>query len=669
MVSISKIITLSALVVSAVSLAVPFGSAGAAPVVGFQAGRIIDDAVFTAKDSMNAGQIQSFLNSKVPNCDTNGTQPSEYGGGTRAQWGQAKYGQSTFICLKDYSEGGKSAAQIIYDKAQAYSINPQVLIVLLQKEQGLVTDTWPLNIQYRSATGYGCPDTAPCDSQYYGLSNQLDWSAKMFRAIMNASPTWYTPYVLGNNFIRWSPSSSCGGGTVNIQNRATQALYNYTPYQPNQSALEAGYGMGDSCGAYGNRNFYLYFTDWFGPTNIGQYSSPVYRAMTSGQIYVVINNQKFYVPSFDTLVNYGLHTQPITSMPDSYFAGLADGGTLTNLGRKQYDPSGAVFFYDDGKAYHVQSPEQCTAWGLECFNSAIAKSLPNELMDRYMKSGGALPNTVRVQDNGAFTFSGGKKRAIIGYYSNLAYNTAGAPYIKAHNLPQPYGKVILDDRYVVKFGNNPSMYLHDRGQLHPITDMKDFDNWALYNLGGSNISQSNDDDPLPRTDPLRTLGKNADGQTYLVANGQKFSLGSRLNDFNNVPVTNFSYGGSQLDRLPSGGPVKDLFRAQRSGEFFTVTNGTKRTFASFPDMYSLGFNPTNSINAPQQLADSLVYAGLSLPSNKIIKVTGTDDLRLIRGGSYYLLTRTDHPGIDYSNGLNVDIQTGNLYPYAGIYQP
>ncbi len=23
--------------------------------------------------------------------------------------------------------------------------------------------------QYRSATGYGCPDTAPCDSKYYGL--------------------------------------------------------------------------------------------------------------------------------------------------------------------------------------------------------------------------------------------------------------------------------------------------------------------------------------------------------------------------------------------------------------------------------------------------------------------------------------------------------------------
>ena len=231
---------------------------------GFNAGKIIDDSVFTNQSTMSVAQIQTFLNSKVPTCDTYGTKPSEYGGGTRAQWGQANYGQSTFICLKDYTENGKSSAQIIYDTAQSFSINPQVLIVLLQKEQGLVTDEWPLNVQYRSATGYGCPDTAPCDTQYYGLTNQLTWAARMFRAIMNASPTWYTPYILGNNYIQYNPSSSCGGSTVTIQNRATQALYNYTPYQPNDAALSAPMGATVNCGAYGNLNFYRYFTQWFG---------------------------------------------------------------------------------------------------------------------------------------------------------------------------------------------------------------------------------------------------------------------------------------------------------------------------------------------------------------------------------------------------------------------
>ncbi|MGB4768827.1 MAG: hypothetical protein WBP22_06275, partial [Candidatus Saccharimonas sp.] len=245
-----------------------------ASIANWNAGKIMDDVVFTNNSSMNVGQIQEFLNSKVPTCDTYGTSPSEFGGGTRAQWAAARGYSPPFTCLKDFTENGKSSAQIIYDAAQEFTINPQVLIVLLQKEQGLVTDTWPIpgSSQYRSATGYGCPDSAPCDSQYYGLTNQIRWSARMFRAIMNASPSWYTPYVLGNNYIRYSPTSSCGGSTVNIQNRTTQALYNYTPYQPNAGALAAGWGTAP-CGAYGNRNFYLYFTSWFGSTEVPSFAA------------------------------------------------------------------------------------------------------------------------------------------------------------------------------------------------------------------------------------------------------------------------------------------------------------------------------------------------------------------------------------------------------------
>lgn len=237
----------------------------------FEPGRIIDDTIFADKSTMSPTDIQTFLNSKVAVCDTWGTQPSEFGGGTRRQWGEARGLNPPYTCLKDYSENGKSSAQIIYDVAQEFTINPQVLIVLLQKEQGLVTDTWPTSTQYKTATGYGCPDTAPCDSQYFGLTNQLRWSGRMFRAILNNSPTWYTPYVLGNNYIQYSPHASCGGSNVNIVNRSTQALYNYTPYQPNQAALDAGWGQAP-CGAYGNRNFHLYFTSWFGSTKGAAYA-------------------------------------------------------------------------------------------------------------------------------------------------------------------------------------------------------------------------------------------------------------------------------------------------------------------------------------------------------------------------------------------------------------
>jgi len=259
----------------------------ASTVVGFNPGHIIDDGVMTDSGSMSVIQIQNFLNAKVPSCDTNGTLTSEFGGGTRAQWAATRGYYPPFTCLKDYAENGLTSAQIIKNASQQYQINPQVLIVLLQKEQGLVTDTWPTSNQYRSAAGYGCPDSTPgvCNSSYYGFTNQIANAAKLFHSVITSSPSWYSPYVLGNNYIQWSPNSSCGGSTVNIQNLATVSLYDYTPYQPNQSSLNAGYGSGDSCSSYGNRNFYHYFTDWFGNTLIKVLTASEQNSITNNNHY------------------------------------------------------------------------------------------------------------------------------------------------------------------------------------------------------------------------------------------------------------------------------------------------------------------------------------------------------------------------------------------------
>src|SRR5690606_33541671 len=150
------------------------------------------------------------------------------------------------LCKKSIVGGTKSAAQIIADVSRACEINPQVLIVLLQKEQSLVTDDWPWSIQYRSATGYGCPETAPCASEFYGFFNQVYQAAKAFRRY-EANPTHYNYRSGRNNTILWHPNASCGSSTVFIQNQATASLYIYTPYRPNQAALDNLYDEGNSC--------------------------------------------------------------------------------------------------------------------------------------------------------------------------------------------------------------------------------------------------------------------------------------------------------------------------------------------------------------------------------------------------------------------------------------
>lgn len=249
----------------------------------WQAGRIIDDAVFFNPNSMNPGDIQAFLGAKVPVCDTNGTVGPYNGYPTRAQWAAANgKPQPPYICLKDYtqsiqgrsadaycggavSSGTKTAAQIIYDVALACGVNPKVLIVLLQKEQSLVTDDWPWPVQYDKATGYGCPDTAPCDPEFAGFFNQVWYAARQFQRYAK-QPQNFNYRGGTTSFVQYNPNSGCGGSNVYMQNQATAGLYNYTPYQPNQAALNNLYGSGDSCSAYGNRNFWRLYIDWFGST-------------------------------------------------------------------------------------------------------------------------------------------------------------------------------------------------------------------------------------------------------------------------------------------------------------------------------------------------------------------------------------------------------------------
>ena len=213
-------------------------------------------------------------------CDTNGTKMT--GGVTRAQYAASRGVPTTFTCLPQYREnisnhqnnignpsysppGSMTAAEIIYKVSADHGVSSKALIVLLQKEQALVTDEWPFPRQYQIATGYGCPDTAPCDDQYYGFYNQVNKAAYQFKRYVNNSSAYR--YKAGQvNSVLWSPTTSCGASNVFIENGATAALYNYTPYRPNDAALNNLYGSGTDCSSYGNRNFWRYFRDWFGST-------------------------------------------------------------------------------------------------------------------------------------------------------------------------------------------------------------------------------------------------------------------------------------------------------------------------------------------------------------------------------------------------------------------
>ncbi len=234
----------------------------AANLKNFNAGYIISDYQMSNYNSMSEADIQRFLTAKNPCDNRDYSYYLQLSANKNYKW---HWSNGHFVCLSEerFGDGevigsGDTAAHIIWKAAQDYKINPQVLLVLLQKETSLITDRIPNNGDYRKATGYGCPDTAPCSSEYYGFKNQVRKAAALFREVLDGG---WTNYSLGNNYVQYNPNPGCGGTTVNIRNLATSALYRYTPYQPNAAALNSG---GDGCSAYGNRNFYSYFEDWFG---------------------------------------------------------------------------------------------------------------------------------------------------------------------------------------------------------------------------------------------------------------------------------------------------------------------------------------------------------------------------------------------------------------------
>ena len=313
----------------------------------FQAGYIISDWQMTDYSSMSEADIQNWLISKNP-CNNR-----DYGYYQRLSAGSAyrwHFENGHFVCLSEERFGdndneigfqyGETAAHIIWQAAQDYRINPKVLLVLLQKETGLITDPIPNNGDYRKATGYGCPDTAVCSSRYYGFKNQVRNAAYLFRIVMDGNSSYYP---IGNNYIQYNPNAGCGGSVVNIRNLATSALYRYTPYQPNQGALNAGYGTA-FCGAYGNRNFYSYFEDWFGGILDEHYVEPVVEAKTEFKRTIEDGTYQL-VPKSDPNkaidVYGGVFTNTTLGVLQSYVKKVSD--MSNQLFRIEYDESNGYY--------------------------------------------------------------------------------------------------------------------------------------------------------------------------------------------------------------------------------------------------------------------------------------------------------------------------------------
>ena len=393
---------LSVMVIFSIYPATAYAASGSE----FNPGYIVSDFIFTNNTSMGVADIQNFFN------------------------------QKNSVCLKDYNGTGY-AASVIKQNADTFGINPKVILVTLQKETGLITTKDCASWRYRTAMGYGCPDSTPgvCDSSYYGFNNQVYQASRMFRKIMSNDPNWYTPYLPGLNTIKWHPNSGCGTSQVNILNRATAALYSYTPYRPNATALSNVYGsQTDGCSSYGNRNFWRDYTDWFGST----ITNCIYPYVNQGEVFRLVDkntNNYLLTSNPDEICKAsGLYGY----LYDGLFSNSIDGGSPVYRLKKG---SNYLFTISSQEKDQAISQHGYSLEGIAFMASTIQTSEANMAVYRLRyPSTGAYMFTVSQAEKDMFVASYGFTFEGVAYYTK---NFGGATQTDSHRLSHPVGGLLF----------------------------------------------------------------------------------------------------------------------------------------------------------------------------------------------------------------------------------
>jgi len=329
----------------------------------FDPGLIISDSTFYDFGTMSAEDIQRFLNSKVTVCKDSDGGPAclkDYRMDTLAKPGES--GRCDALLAKT----NQTAAQIIFDVANACKINPKVLLVILQKEQGLVQAANPTEYMYRAALGYGCPDSKPeiCGkgSTITGLFNQLYRGAGQLQWYGDPRGSFTYLKVGTNVSVKYYPDDSrslkCGSKSFMLKSQATAALYYYTPFTPNEAALKNLYGTGDSCSAYGNRNFWRFFSDWFGSPIAGGF---LVKTIDS-EAYLIVDEKKYQIKDAATLTALSA-LGPLGTVSQPYFDNFVDAGEITPIVKAANQQK---YLVAGSKRYSINSCALALDFGVDC---------------------------------------------------------------------------------------------------------------------------------------------------------------------------------------------------------------------------------------------------------------------------------------------------------------
>jgi hypothetical protein len=363
-------------------------------------------------------------------------------------------------------------------KCQAITtVNPKLILMLMQKEASLIEDGAPPQNHLDWATGYGCPDSWVCNPYYKGFGKQINSAALQFLAYMNEPDNY--PFHVGQTYIAKdkysilkSPGRAITDGdynsimnspdlvTVVPQNLATAALYSYTPHIFN-----------------GNYNAYKIWNRYF-PTIDRLYpDGSIIQADGDPRVWLINGGQKRHFASWSAFVSRFRREQIVTVAAaelDKYPTG--DEIKFANYSLVQ-TPDKKIYLLVDQEKRPFASAAVFKKIGFNPaeLESAAAEDLAAYRLGKTITATSTYVTGVLMQDkktNDIYYVESGVRALVDKILLPLKF--VGQKIIKkttkqlaAYATTTP---VLLDEGTLVRTDNFPAVYLISGGKKRPFAD-------------------------------------------------------------------------------------------------------------------------------------------------------------------------------------------------------
>lgn len=366
----------------------------------------------------------------------------------------------------------RTGTDIIWNAAMNFDINPQFLLVLLQREQSLVTATSPTQKQLDWAMGYAvCDDCRmddPAIQKYKGFPNQVHYAAKRIREsyLADLESQGFTISGVGPN-----RSTVIDGIQVTPANFATAVLYTYTPH------------------LHGNQNFVAIWHRWF----VRDYpTGTLLQDASSGGIWLIQFGRKRPITSrtaFQTRYNPEnvIVVQP--TVLESYTIG--DPISFPNYSLLR-SPKGTVYLIVDDTIRGIESMEAFRNIG---FNTDEIIDVTFEDLEPYQRGpiitlDSVFPQGILAQDvttGGVWFIENGNKSAIFSReilserFPHWPINLESSEKLETYSTTDP---VLFPDGTLIAATGSPDVFVVAEGKRRWIKDEETFRayGWKFENV-------------------------------------------------------------------------------------------------------------------------------------------------------------------------------------------